>query len=209
MNNTYKELVLRIVNSIREKAQSVPVFKESGNGAIRICAYPLCKEADDWFGGFGHFPDDNSSEGQRTPVDIPDYEHTFAIAPGGSRVIKGTWDGVEQTVDCYAYSALKIAHCSRAQDLGLGLISGLDLQDPNLLEENGYASHKGAIAFEISVCHHPESLKDFCGIYVCVSGAKSDEDLMCAAAAIDIVKEFFLNEERHSNTHFIVYAPTV
>ena len=209
MNKTYRELVLKIVKAVREKAQEVPVFKESGNGAIRICAYPLCKEADDWFGGYGHFPEENSSEAQRTPTDIPDYEHTFAITPGGSRVIKGTWDGVEQTVDCYAYSALKIAPCSHAQDLGFGQISGLDLKDPNLVEENGYACHKGAIVFEITVCHHPGPLKDFCGIYVCVSGASSEEDLMCAVTAIEVIKEFFTNEERHSNTHFNVYAPAV
>ena len=36
---------------------------------------------------------------------------------------------------------------------------------------------------------------DFCGIYVCVSGAKSDEDYACALEAIQTIKDFFLEAD--------------
>lgn len=193
MEKTYLELVRRIRFAVREKAQEIPKFRNEGNGAIRILAYPCCKEADVWLGGLSVFgrelnPFTGTTRGSN---DIVDYEHTFAITAGGSRVMTGVWDGVEQRVDCYAYSALKIAHCSRAQDLGAGLISGIDLNDPYLTEDNGYSSHLGALCVEVMRGHTPS---DFCGIYVCVSGADSKDDLKCAFAAVDVIKEFFASE---------------
>lgn len=137
----YLELVKKIRDAVRERAQEIPKFRTSGNGAIRILAYPCRSDADVWLGGLSDFSRDERGIGKD---DIVDYEHTFAITPGGSRVITGVWDGVEQKVDCYAYSALKIAHCSLVQDKGAGLISGLGLK--------------------------------------------------CAAAAIDVIREFFERE---------------
>lgn len=189
----FNKLVIDIRDAVREKAKNVPKFVESGNGAIRILAYPLNKDADKWLGGFGEFnrrfnPNAGVGIGYN---DIPDYELTFAITPGGSRVIKGVWDGVEQTVDCYAFSALKIAHCSRAQDEGAGLCSGLKLEAENLTPDNGYGPYRGAICIEIT---QNQGLKDYCLIYVCVSGADSADDEKCAAAAIPVVEKFFLGE---------------
>lgn len=196
----YLELVKKIRDAVRERAQEIPKFRTSGNGAIRILAYPCRSDADVWLGGLSDFSRDERGIGKD---DIVDYEHTFAITPGGSRVITGVWDGVEQKVDCYAYSALKIAHCSLVQDKGAGLISGLDLGDPYLTEDNGYGPHFGAICAEVklfSVNYDGRgevdgfSEIDFCGIYVCVSGADSKDDLKCAAAAIDVIREFFERE---------------
>ncbi len=194
----YNELVVSIRDTVREEAKKVPKFVESGNGAIRILAYPLNKDADKWLGGFGEFnrrfnPNAGVGIGYN---DIPDYELTFAITPGGSRVIKGVWDGVEQTVDCYAFSALKIAHCSRAQDDEAGLCSGLTLKDAEYLTpDNGYGPYRGAICFEIK-----QGLKDYLLLYVCVSGADSADDEKCAAAAIPVIEEFFLKEGFRINT---------
>ncbi len=190
----YHELVVKIRDAIRKKAQDVPKFKESGNGAIRILAYPLNKEADFWLGGLGYF--DSGFK------DIPDYEVTFAITPGGSRVIEGVWDGEKQKVDCYAYSALKIAHCSRAQDLGKGLVSGLDLGESYLEEDNGYSAHPGAICVEINHLSASGNREDFCGIYVCVSGADSADDEICAFEAINVIKDFFENEDEKFTCRF-------
>jgi len=204
MKRRYSELVVAIRDAVRLKAQEIPKFKESGNGAIRILAYPCSAKADYWLGGVGDF---NSH-------DIPDYEHTFAISPGGSRVINGIWDGVKQAVDCYAYSALKIAHCSRVQDKGLGLLSGVNMNDPNLVEENGFSSHRGALCVEVeqssfyrSVCGAilPTEPKNFCSLYVCVSGADSNDDLRCAFAAVDVIKKFFDDE----NKGFLCHAPSL
>lgn len=186
----YLKLVAQVRDAVREKAQEVPVFKETGNGAIRILAYPLCKEADEWLGGLSDFSDPENP-------DIVDYEHTFAISAGGSRVITGVYDGVEQTVDCYAFSALKIAHCSHAQDLGAGLISGLDLNNPYLTEDNGYGPHKGALCVEVQRLDEYDDTDeiayyyDYCGIYICVSGADSESDLECAKAGVNDINDFF------------------
>lgn len=125
------------------------------------------------------------------PDDIPDYEFTFAITRGGSRVITGIWDGIEQKVDCYAFSALKIAHCSRAQGLKKGLLSGLELGEPHLTEENGYGPYFGAICVEVYKTLGDGSLEPWCGIYVCVSGADSKDDPKCAFAAIPVINGFF------------------
>lgn len=180
MKNAYSELVKQIRDAVRKKAQEISKFQE-GNGAIRILAFPECEAADTWLGGMGDF--------SKRPYDIPDYETTFAITSGGSRAITGVWDGVKQRVDCYAFSALKIAHCSLAQDLGHGLLSGLDLDDPYLTEDNGYGPYYGALCVEVS--HHG---KPFCFVYVCVSGADSSDDLRCAFEAVEVIKSFFTDE---------------
>ena len=175
-----KNLVFKIRDVIREKAKGVERFKE-GNGAIRILLYPLCAEADRSLGGMSTFSD--------MVKDIVDYEFTYASAPGGSRVIEGIWDGYKQKVDCYAFSALKIAHCSRVQDLGLGLRSGIDIGIPDAKEDNGYGPYPGAVCFEIYKCGNPYTY-----IFVCVSGADSKDDLKCALSAVDVVKEYFAHD---------------
>ncbi len=191
MNRLYKELEALILETVREKAQEVPVFRDPGNGAIRILAYPLCLEADIWLGGKGKMVKD---EHGNPILDAPDYETTYAIKPGHSRVIQAFWDDAWHPIDCYAYSALKIAHCSRADELCKGLKSGLNLDDPYLIEENGYASYRGALCVEISEKIDNENPTKFCYIYVCVSGAKDDEDEACAKPAIDVIKKFFKDE---------------
>ena len=183
-----KNLVLQIRDTIREAAKTVPRFA-LGNGAIRILFYPLCPEADQPLGGMSTYSDSGN--------DITDYEYTFAIAPGRSRVITGVWDGVEQKVDCYAFSALKIAHCSRVQDLGMGLKSGIDIGIPEAIEENGYGPYPGAICFEIKRGGTP-----YLYLFVCVSGADSIDDLKCAMSAVKIVKDYFSHD-----ANFEVVAP--
>ncbi|MBO7560910.1 hypothetical protein J6T21_02660 [Candidatus Saccharibacteria bacterium] len=175
-----KNLVLKIRDAIREKAKEVEKFKK-GNGAIRILFYPLCTEADQPLGGMSSYSDNTN--------DIVDYEYTFAIAPGGSRKITGVWDGLEQMVDCYAFSALKIAHCSRVQDLGLGLRSGIDIGIPDAKEDNGYGPYPGAICFEVKKNDRP-----YLYLFVCVSGADSEDDLKCALVATNVVSEYFSHD---------------
>lgn len=218
MKRSYYELVKEIRDVVREKAQEIPKFRESGNGAIRILAYPLCREADEWLGGLSTFGSDPASKD-----DIVDYEYTFAITSGGRRVITGKWDDDTelQTVDCYAYSALKIAYCSRVQDEGAGLSSGVDLKIPHLTEDYGYAAHPGAICAEIlqrkgdlaiddsSEPSTPVERDPFCLIYVCVSGADSEDDEKCAMSSIGTICEFFANETAPSSyKQFMVRVPS-
>lgn len=192
------KLVRAIRDSVRRAAQSVPKFSRTGNGAIRILFYPCCREADDWLGGLSTFSTASLFDGDIIgSTDITDYEFTFAITPGGSRVIEGEWDGEKRTVDCYAFSAMKIAHCSHAQDARVGLLSGLDL-DKKLTEEYGYGPYRGALCVEVK-----RNSINWCGIYVCVSGADSDDDLKCAFVAIPEIKDFF---EKEGND-FDIIAP--
>lgn len=190
----FTDLAKTIRNTVRTKAKEISVFRETGNGAIRILGYPLCAEADEWLGGLSDF--------SGPALDIADYEFVFAISPGGSRVINVVENGHKATVDCYGYSALKIADCSLAQDLGVGLVSGLDFLRADRTEEYGYAAHRGALCVVVkrvkcSTVNGEPSVEydDYCGIYVCVSGAKSDEDYACALEAIQIIKDFFLEAD--------------
>lgn len=200
MKKAYLELVRQIRDAVREKAQEVPPFKNTGNGAIRILAYPCCKAADEWLGGLSDFRYQSNATDTIGAVghDICDYEHAFAITPGGSRVVTVVEDGVEKKIDTYAFSAMKIAHCSHAQDLKGDLLSGLDLGDPDLTEDYGYGPYLGALCVEIEVNAlmgdgELRSAGEFCGIYVCVSGADSADDLKCAFAAVKVIEDFFTN----------------
>ena len=195
MEKKYLRLVRDIRDAIRAEAQGVPKFCNEGNGCIRILFYPQCEEADERFGGLSDFRSN----------DIADYEFTFAITPGGSRVITDdTSDGGECKVDCYGYSALKIAHCSLAQDMDANLLSGV-IDDPSLTEDCGYGPHLGALCVEVKQFETTwdtdgftfyESEHDYCSIYVCVSGADSLSDLRCAFEAIEVIIDFYASEPK-------------
>lgn len=206
MKKAYLELVRQIRDAVREKAQEVPIFRDIGNGCVRILAYPCCQEADEWLGGLSDFVHDNRFS-LPPSFDIADYEHAFAITPGGSRVtsVDGRW------ADHYALSAMKIAHCSYSQDACNCLLSG-GVKAPSLKESNGYAPYPGALCVEIQTLktdakgRYIGKPSDFCGIYVCVSGASFKEDLECAFVAIKLIREFFEDEE-HSDGIFVINAP--
>lgn len=193
MGKNYSRLVKDIRDAIRAKAQDVPKFRDEGNGCIRILFNPLCEEVDDDLGGLSSF----------YPHDTAYYEFVFAITPGGSRVITDkTNDGSEYAVDCYGYSAMKIAHCFHAQDIGAGLLSGL-IDDLNLTEECGYGPHLGALCVEVKRINTtrdtdgivpPDFEYDYLKIFICVSGADSLSDLRCAFEAIDVIIDFFASE---------------
>ena len=172
-------LIDGIKKAVRKKAQEVEKFRESGNGVIRIRILAESEKADHWLGGKGKFKDFEDP-------DIANYEFEFAITPGGRDIVTGTWDGVKQQVSCYGYSALKIAHCALAIEQGKGQISGLDLETPYLKEDNGFGPEYGALCVPVL-----RKSKPFCKIFVCVSGADSEDDLKCAIPAIKVIKGFF------------------
>ena len=198
MKKVYLELVKQIRDAVRKKAKDIGIRE----GCIRILAYPCCPMADLWLGGLSNFEGD-------TP-DIVDYEHTFTITPEGSRVVTVTEGGVKQKVDTYAYSALKIAHCSCSQDEKGCLLSGV-IKTPHQIESNGYGPYLGALCAEVTMSPTTSNLRPlgepygFCGIYVCVSGASQEKDLDCAFAAVEVIKNFFASEWRGG--YFEVNAP--
>ena len=68
------------------------------------------------------------------------------------------------------------------------------LNDPDLTDDNGYGAHRGALCVEVGVRDICGRLSEFCGIYVCVSGADSEDDLECAFTAVPKIEEFFRNK---------------
>ena len=193
MDKKYSQLVKDIRDAIRAKAQDVPKFRDEGNGCIRILFYPCCKEADEHFDGLSDY----------RSGDIVDYEYAIALTRGGRRVsTDNTADGGEYSVDCYGYSAMKIAHCSHAQDIDAGLLSGI-VDDSSLTEECGYGPHPGALCVEVKRINTTwdtdgiislESERDYLNIYICVSGADSLSDLRCAFEAVGVIVDFFASE---------------
>lgn len=196
-----KELLLRIRDAVRQEATKIDGFK---NGAIRMTLQPIAEEADLWIDGIGDFeqffnPITRTNEGYN---DIPRYETCIPITPGGSFVIrwKDEETGEEMDVDTYAFSALKIAYLSRVVEKGKGMASSTMLDEPNLTEDNGFGKYPGALCVKVNrECAIPVSVRNrsyvenipYLYVFVCVSGAKSEEDEQCAKASIDVIKEFF------------------
>lgn len=169
---------------VRAVAAGIERFRTSKQGCIRICAYPLCSEADEYFGGLSTFSEDGN--------DIADYEYTLAIAPGGSREAEFMEDDGKISVDTYGVTAMKIADCSRAQDLGLVPLSGLSYPERQMEDpECGYGKWLGALCVEVSKRDVNGKWSNYCGIYVSVSGADEKADLICARAGADMIARAF------------------
>ena len=192
MIDSYGKLLGGIKQAVRKKALTVPRFKEKKEGCIRVTSCPFCEESSRWLGASAPFD----------PDDIPDVEDAYVILPGGSRVAKfENDDGSIDIVDTYAITAMKIAQLSYLQDQDEGLLS---TNDPFLAKglepENGFAKWCGALCCEINFADGTP----FAYIYVSVSGASQEEDLACAAAVIDVIMEFFSDEEQ-----LVVIAPVI
>lgn len=187
---SYGYLLKSIRDAVRKEAQKIPKFRDEGNGCIRVTFCPCCPDADEWLGGLSEWTQAYGGAWLSNKKDIVEYEHVFTITHGGSHTMVGDWGNGPEKVNCYGYSALKVAHCSLARKRGVALKSGVDLGDKDLTEDNGWSAHYGAICLEIKKKHDKE-WRDYCRIYVCVSGADQLEDLQCAKAAIGEVKKYF------------------
>lgn len=172
-SESYGYLLKSIRDTVRKKAREIPDFRY---GCIRVTFRPCCAEADEWLGGISDWEQQ----------DIAEYEHVFTITPGvGYTIVVNNGLGPEK-VNCYSYSALKVAHCSLARRRIGALISGVNLDDHDLTEDNGWANEHGAICIEVS-----KNNCDYCRIYVSVSSADSFNDLRCAEAAVEAVNGYF------------------
>lgn len=170
-----KGLVSRVVRTVREAAEEIPAFRNSHNGCIRLTFVPLCLEADNWLGGLSEC-DENGKI-----IDVNEYEFVRKIYPDGSHTIQ--WvdpeDGHIELVNCYAYSALKTAYLSRLCRNGLTRSSDPEAEAGYLVEENGWSTEKGATV--TTVCYEDTELFR---MYVCVSGAESEEDDQCSTSGM-------------------------
>lgn len=192
----YQDLIHRIVNGVREKAQEIPAFRESGNGCIRITIVPLSELAEAWLGGglsdFGNFPEVNVT-------DVCEREFVYPIRPGGNHTIqwKDPEDGHVEPVNCYAYSAMKTAFASWRRKF----LSAWARENPTLLddmeakyraqlqyrtEDNGWSTHEGSVHTTVTL-----DGEEFLRIYVCTSGAESWQDEQCSLRGMLQAKEYF------------------
>jgi len=182
---TYQVLLWRIVGAVRRKAKTIPVFRDSHNGCIRITIVPLCREAEVWLGdGLSDYADGQS---EADVVDFCEREFVFKIDPRGSHTIQWTdpEDGHVEPVNCYGYSALKTAWAAwmhsfdgtvHKEGLGEDFASYQLRQHTQYFnEENGWSKHDGSVCATVSF-----DGEDFIRLYVCTSGAKSSEDKECS-----------------------------
>ncbi len=179
---TYQELASTIVKAVRERAATIPAFRDSHNGCIRITMVPLCKDADVWLGGMSNYQTWLNGEEQ----DVCEREFVYKIDPRGSHTIQYVCeDGHTEPVNCYGYSALKSAWAldqHRRRKVG-------DSSEPYMgyfIEENGWSTHCGAACTTITL-----NGEDFIDLCVCTSGAKQDKDMECSLVGILEAQEFF------------------
>lgn len=184
----HQMLVREIRSAVRRAARTVPTFRDSKNGCIRITIVPLSPLADMWLGGgLSEYSED--PEGLGEVEDICEREYIFKIHPTGSHTIqwKDPKDGHVEPVNCYGYSALKTAWAAKVrqwQNVNRPIepcpASGY------YVEENGWSMHEGAVCAEVKYKD-----EDFIRLYVCTSGAKSEEDLNCSLVGMIAAQKFF------------------
>ena len=196
MQGKWLDFLSFLFKVVRMKAIKLPRFRETRQGCIRVSVCPKCEEADNWLGGTS----------DRLGGDFMTYEYTVPIISGGSYVAEFKENGKIVKVDTYSVTAMKIADCSRAQSLNVGLFSGLPYDGRQDYDtENGYAEWLGAVCFRVRKRDEwdDDKLSDFCDIYVCVSGAEQEEDLQCAMCVAPEVSGFFYAE----SNRFVVEVP--
>lgn len=194
----YQGLLWRIVGGARRKAETIPTFRDSRNGCIRICLIPLCRNADNWLGELSCY---TYPPGVGVVVDRCEREFVFNIDPSGSHVIQWQDPNIVnhvEPVSCYAYSALKMAYAKWKHQLRLQLSRGEIAQEAYdqqfreqtkyFTEENGWSRHKGAVGMTVQLRD-----EDFMQVFVCVSGADSRDDHACALEGMLEAQEFFLH----------------
>ena len=163
---SFYRLIDDIVEVCRNKAAELEGFK-NGDGCIRITYLPECSIASE-------MPEIGTRFTDR-------YEMTARIVPQGNYVInRDRIDG--SPVDTYAFSALKVAACLKAIELGLGGRSGYDVGDLACDEEHGFACYRGAVCYDLMLSH-----KAFAMLIVCVSGASAIEDEAVADEATEAI----------------------
>lgn len=194
----YQAMLWRIVGAVRRKAQTIPAFRDSHNGCIRITIVPLCRDADEWLDGISQFEPALFGDDVN---DICEREFVFKIDSRGSHTIQYTCeDGHTEPVNCYGYSALKTAWASwkrkfdaevRKKDLGETFSDFQYRQHTQFFtEDNGWSMHDGSVYTTVYM-----GGVEFLRLYVCTSGAKSSEDKECSLAGIMEAQKWF-------ETHF-------
>ncbi len=196
IQSSFREFIYDIVKAVQSGAARISDFD---NGAIRIALNPLCEEANEWTGCFNF-------GGSKCEL-----EFVFPVKPGASHTRPAGWRGRDiGIVNCYGYSALKVAGASYARSHGQGNCSD-DARfdawpDDWTDEEHGLANGAGAVCYEVQYVvlniedlDNPspssfDSNKPFMRLSVCVSGADALEDKHCASQAEPVIDAWCQSE---------------
>ncbi len=200
----YQNLVNRIVIGVRGKATTIDELAKSRCGAIRITMVPLSSLCEAWLGG------KLSDFGERLEVnthDVCEREFVYPLFPGGSHTMQYTCeDGHIEPVNCYAYSALKVAYASWKRkfdkwvddnDIPENLADHeFHVQTQFFAADNGYSLDEGVVYTTTQL-----NDQEFLRLYVTVSGAQTGKvDMDCAVEGMRMGQEFF--EKIDSNIEF-------
>lgn len=107
----YQDFLWRIVGAVRKQAQTIPAFRDSHNGCIRITITPLSHLADEWLGGLNDYrnfhPDTEIAE-------IYDKEFVFKADTSGCHTVhRRNNDGSIAIIHTEAQTASMAAYASR------------------------------------------------------------------------------------------------
>ena len=184
---SYRELIQDIRRAVRNRTATLPTL-QGNNGCIRILFRPLCPEADAWSGGFGF--EEN---------DIPEYETVFTLKPNGSHTVMENG----HPVNCYGFSALKVASCSKNRaHHGIRLsYSDQSKSNPDIVPMNGFANFRGCTCYTIMQLRRDsngiEREINWARIYIAVSGGASEEDEKAACSAFQTIQKAFSDEKTY------------
>lgn len=168
---------IKLVQDLKKAVQAeVAKIADFNHGAIQFLFVPNCEKADRMMFGIGQ-----DCERKFIFPARPGYGHTRPAGYRGNR---------EKECDCSGYAALKIQGAAFAYKNKLGNLSQ-DMSSTYLTW--GRENDPGAIVYGV----FDDKSKPYMRVYVGVSGADSDEDQKCAAAARPIVVRFCL--KRHMN----------
>jgi len=189
----YRDFLQPIVVAVRREAVSVPAFRNSHNGCIRITAIPLCRAANEWMGGFRTFHTWLEGNDQ----DTCSLSLTYKIDPQGSYIVRRTFeDGHIEPVNCCGCSALKTAWALEKHEMRNSF------SEPYLgyfVESNGWSMEDGAVCTTVML-----NDQDFVCLCVCVSGAESSDDARCSLAGMIEAEAYF---ERYAES--VSFSPHI
>lgn len=184
-----RRFIHEIVGTVRLTANTYAEMQQSKNGCIRITMVPLSGLADEWWL--------NGHEGEFDPHDVCEREQIFKLNPDGSHTMTyHCEDGHTEPVNCYGYSALKVAYASwerrfdawvKKNEVPEDLASvEYRRQTQYMVAENGYSLDGGVVCATIRL-----NGEDFMRLYVTVSGfMKGEDDEVCALAGMKAAQEF-------------------
>lgn len=201
-------LLQRIKIGARKRASTFEEFKENRNGCIRITVVPLSLLAEYWLGGgLSSF-----SEQPGSPDDVCEREFTYKLFPEGTHTMEFVCkDGHVEPVNCYGFSALKVAFVSwkrmfefhmEQKKYSKNMRKTLFKQETEYFTpENGYTLDKGCVYTTIKL-----GGEDFMRLYVTVSGAQAGAvDEICASEGMRAGQEFL--EDINENINFNLKNP--